>query len=67
MNTVAEKLTGWKFNMAKQKFDDVFNIVDADTYKSFESPIKRVIRAKTSVGLKKASLILDDGTIRYIS
>lgn len=69
MNTVAEKLTGWKFNMAKQKkFDDVFNIVDADTYKSFESPIKRAIRAKTSVGLKKGSiLILDDGTIRYIS
>ncbi len=69
MNTVAEKLTGWKFNTAKQKnFDDVFNIVDADTYKSFESPIKRAIRAKTSVGLKKGSiLILDDGTIRYIS
>ncbi|HZX21678.1 MAG TPA: PAS domain S-box protein [Clostridia bacterium] len=69
MNTVAEELTGWKFDIARRKdFSDVFNIVDADTCESLESPIDRVIRAKTSIGLIKGSvLITNDGTSRYIS
>ncbi|HZJ76314.1 MAG TPA: PAS domain-containing protein, partial [Oscillospiraceae bacterium] len=69
MNRVAEKLTGWELSKAKRKkFDDVFNVIDADTCKNLESPIKRAICARTSVGLKKDSiLILDDGTNRYIS
>lgn len=69
MNAVAEELTGWKFDRARQEnFNDVFNIVDADTCKYLESPIDRVIRAKTSIGLVKGTvLISNDGTSRYIS
>ena len=49
MNPVAEELTGWTFNEAKQiPIQQVFNIINEHTRKEVESPVTKVLRRRSN-------------------
>jgi PAS domain S-box-containing protein len=68
LNTVAEQLTGWSLvDAAGKQITDVFHIVNADTRQVVESPVARVLREGTIVGLANHTLLIArDGTERPI-
>jgi PAS domain S-box-containing protein len=63
-NPVAEKLTGWRASAAVGKpLDHVFQIVHEDTRASVESPVPKVLREGSIVGLANHTvLIRPDGS-----
>lgn len=59
MNHVAEKLTGWNEAEAKgKKIEEVFNIVNEDTWQQAEIPVHRVLREGRVVGLANHTLLI---------
>jgi PAS domain S-box-containing protein len=68
LNPVAERLTGWGASEARgRSCDDVFRIVHENTRAVVESPVARVLRLGTVVGLANSTtLIAADGTERPI-
>ncbi len=64
MNPVAEELTGWTLNEAKQiPIKQVFNIINEHTRKEVESPVTKVLREGLIVGLANHTLLIrKDGT-----
>jgi PAS domain S-box-containing protein len=59
LNTVAERLTGWKAVDAHlQPLAKFFNIVDEKTREPLESPIERCLREGHGIGLANQSLLL---------
>ena len=59
LNGVAEKLTGWSSQEALGRpLDQVFVIVTAETHSPAESPVSRVLRLGTSIGLANHTLLL---------
>ena len=69
MNPVAEQLTGWKEDDAKDKpLEKVFNIINEETRKSVESPVAKVLREGIIVGLANHTLLVSkDGTEKPIA
>ena len=69
MNPVAEALTGWTLDEARQhELADVFRIVNAFTYDPVENPVTRVLETGGTVGLANHTiLIAQDGTERQIA
>ena len=69
INTVAEKLTGWKQEDAvNSMLPRIFNIIDQEKRNSLENPVDRVLTHGTRVDLEKnAVLISKDGTEYNIS
>jgi len=69
MNTVAEILTGWKFEEAKHSLlSDVFHIVNAHSRQIVANPVEDVIREGKIVGLANHTiLIAKDGVERQIA
>ncbi len=65
MNPIAEALTGWKQEEATGKpLEDIFNIINEETKKKVESPVSKVLREGTIVGLANHTiLIAKDGKI----
>jgi len=52
LNTVAESRTGWtQDEAAGVPLEDVFNIINQDSRKSFETPTVRALRDGVIVGL----------------
>jgi PAS domain S-box-containing protein len=68
MNPVAERLTGWSSAAAHGRDStEVFRIINEATRKPVESPVARVLREGTVVGLANSTiLIAADGTERPI-
>jgi len=68
MNPVAEHLTGWKLDDALGRpCTEVFDIVNEDTRRTVENPVKRVLDEGVIVGLANHTiLIAADGTERPI-
>jgi len=68
-NPVAEALTGWTSGEARgQPLDQVFRIANEETGEAVESPVARVTREGTVVGLANHTvLIARDGTERHIA
>jgi PAS domain S-box-containing protein len=68
LNRVAEALTGWSMAEAVGKpLEDVFRIIDERTGTTVETPVTRVLREGTVIGLAShTALIARDGTIRPI-
>jgi PAS domain S-box-containing protein len=68
LNPVAERLTGWTSADARGKSsDEVFRIVNESTRETVESPIARVLRLGTVVGLANSTLLIAaDGSERPI-
>ena len=64
MNAVAEGLTGWTLDEAAgTEVKRIFNIVNEQTRKEVESPVGRVLREGTIVGLANHTILVrKDGT-----
>ena len=64
MNAAAEKLTGWAIGEAAMKPATlVFNIINEQTRRQVESPIAKVLREGTVVGLANHTILVrKDGT-----
>ncbi|WP_317931027.1 EAL domain-containing protein [Halioxenophilus sp. WMMB6] len=69
MNPVAEKLTGWLEADARGRTaDSVLNIINMETRQPRESPVQRVLREGTVVGLANHTLLIGkDGEERPIA
>ena len=62
MNPVAESLTGWMLAEASMKpVTEIFNIVNEQTRKEVESPVTRVLREGTIVGLANHTILVRKG------
>jgi PAS domain S-box-containing protein len=60
MNPVAERLTGWKVAAARgQALESVFRIINEDTRATVESPVAKVLREGTVVGLANHTLLVN--------
>jgi PAS domain S-box-containing protein len=68
MNPVAEHLTGWRLDQARDRTcSDVFNVVNEDTLRAVENPVTRVLQEGVVVGLANHTLLIAaDGTERPI-
>jgi PAS domain S-box-containing protein len=68
MNPVAEHLTGWRIDAARDRAcTEVFNVVSEQTRRVVENPVTRVLQDGTIVGLANHTiLIAADGTERPI-
>jgi PAS domain S-box-containing protein len=68
MNPVAENLTGWRIDSARDRpCTEVFNIVTEQTRRVVENPVTRVLKDGVIVGLANHTiLIAADGTERPI-
>jgi PAS domain S-box-containing protein len=59
LNPVAEQLTGWSLSDASgRSLDDVFVIVNEQTRETVESPVSKVLRLGTIVGLANHTVLL---------
>src|SRR5882762_4598097 len=59
MNPIAESLTGWTLEDARGKsMDLVFNIVNKETRRPVENPVKKVFREGKVVGLADHTILL---------
>ena len=59
MNTVAENLMGWKLDEIRDRdLTDVFNIINRDTRRPAENPVKRVLLEGAVVGLANHTLLI---------
>jgi PAS domain S-box-containing protein len=59
INPVAEKLTGWKEREARgEALGTVFRIVNEETRKKVENPVKRVLREGIVVGFANHTLLI---------
>ncbi len=59
MNPVAEKLTGWDNQEAKnQPMEKVFNIINEKTGEKIENPIKRVLSTHEIVGIDRHNMLI---------
>lgn len=62
MNPVAERLTGWPQAEARSKhITEVFRIINEHTRQPVESPVEKVLRQGTVVGLDNHTLLTKDG------
>ena len=67
MNPVAQALTGWKDEATGRPLADAFRIINEESRQTVESPVSRVIREGTVVGLANHTILLaKDGTERPI-
>lgn len=69
INSVAEKLTGWKHeNAIGRTLQDIFHVVNERTRELCENPFDIVVKTGTVVGLANYSILLSqDGTERLIA
>ena len=59
MNSVAQSLTGWRLEDARGKsMDLIFDIVNAETRRPVENPVKKVFREGKIVGLADHTVLL---------
>jgi PAS domain S-box-containing protein len=62
LNPVAQSLTGWSLEEARGKsMDLVFDIVNKETRRAVENPVKKVFREGKVVGLADHTLLLSKG------
>ncbi|MCX7833685.1 MAG: PAS domain S-box protein [Ignavibacteria bacterium] len=59
MNKIAEDITGWKEEEAKGKeLEEVFNIINEETRKPVENPVKRILRDGIIIGLANHTILI---------
>ena len=59
LNTIAEKLTGWNLaDAAGQPCTAIFNIINETTRTVVESPVEKVLRLGTVIGLANHTLLI---------
>ncbi len=58
-NTMSEALTEWPAEEAiGRPFDEIFNIINEVTRKSFDDPVKRVLKSKKRVELENHTILI---------
>ncbi len=64
LNPVSEKLTGWlEKDAVGRPLESVFRIINEETRKDVENPVKKVLREGRAVGLSNHTLLISrDGT-----
>ena len=64
MNAIAERLTGWHIDRARQRpCTEVFKIVSEDTRRAVENPVSKVLAAGSVVGLANHTVLISaDGS-----
>ncbi|MEE4197066.1 MAG: PAS domain S-box protein [Bacteroidales bacterium] len=69
LNPVAEKLTGWNFEEARdQPIHKIFHIINAQTREQIENPVKKVLKTGEVIGLANhTKLISKDGKEYHIA
>ena len=69
LNKSAEELTGWSYLEAQNKpLDEIFKIIDKKNNETIENLFIKVMKDKTTTGLKNNSaLIARDGSEKFIS
>ncbi|HHO69048.1 MAG TPA: diguanylate cyclase, partial [Gammaproteobacteria bacterium] len=66
MNPVAERLTGWRAARARGRpLDEVFRIVNAETGDPVDSPVDKVMREGSVIGLANHTLLIARDGSRY--
>lgn len=66
MNPIAEKLTGWTFKDAVTlSLEKVFHIINRDSNKKVESPVKKVIKSGRIIGLANHTILISKDNNRY--
>lgn len=66
LNEQAERLTGWDHQDAVGKpFEEVFNIINEETRKKCDSPIKRVIQSGIIIGLANHTVLVSKYGAEY--
>ena len=66
MNPVAEALTGWRDEDAKQKpLPEVFNIINAQTREVIANPVDKVLATRKIVELANHTLLIDKDGYEY--
>lgn len=66
MNPIAEQQTGWKEEDAKGKpLEEVFKIINEETRKSVENPVRRVLREGIVVGLANHTVLISKDGKEY--
>lgn len=59
LNPVAEKLTGWNEQEAKNRnIEEIFHIVNEETHERVESPVHRVLREGQIAGLANHTILI---------
>ncbi len=59
MNSIAEKLTGWKENeIIGKQLEEIFEIKDEITKNKIESPLKRILKDGETLGLTNQTVLL---------
>ena len=59
LNQEAEKLTGWDASEARnESIEEVFKIINEETRQTAESPVEKVLREGSIVGLAKPTLLV---------
>jgi len=68
MNPVAEHLTGWRIDQARERTCvEIFNIINENTRRPVENPVTRVLNEGVVVGLANHTLLISaDGVERPI-
>ncbi len=69
MNPVAEKLTGWCFDKARNKpLNEVFQVLDVQTHEPADNPIERVLATgETAAAVNHKLLLAHDGKEYHIA
>ncbi|MCD6388021.1 MAG: cache domain-containing protein [Desulfobulbaceae bacterium] len=66
MNTVAERLTGWKLAEAKGKFlSEIFTIVNSKTLEEVENPVEQVLEHKKTIDLAIHAMLIAKNGAKY--
>jgi len=66
MNPIAEQLTGWSENEAKEKpVPDIFRIINEQTRKSADNPVEKVLKEGNIVGLANHTVLISKNGHEY--
>lgn len=66
LNKVAEKLTGWKINEARnKKIETIFNIINEKTRKKVINPVIKAIKSKKNVDLANHTILISKNNKEY--
>jgi PAS domain S-box-containing protein len=58
LNHVAQSLTGWGQEAKGRALKDVFNILNEETHQAVESPVDKVLRLKSVIGLANHTILI---------
>lgn len=66
MNPIAERLTGWTIEEAREMpIQEIFRIINAETHEIVRNPVEKVLQLKTVVGLANHTVLVARNNKEY--